>query len=58
METYRNTTNGNYAMINDSNANEIIVYFGYSVSGDDNLEKRKVFKSYKTALKKAKEYVS
>lgn len=59
---FRNETNGNYAkVINDNGA--FVVLMGYEVKsfeayGNQTITNKKVYKSEKTAIKKAEQYVS
>lgn len=62
MKEFRNTTNGNYASVTNKDG-EFVVLMGYEVKtfeayGNQTITNRKVYKSEKTAIKKAEQYVS
>lgn len=63
MTELRNNINKNYALIVNNGPAEFVVHFGYfhgtsDAYGNETITNRKVYKTEKTALKKANEYIS
>lgn len=59
---FRNETNGNYARVINDNGT-FVVLMGYEVKsfeayGNQTITNKKVYKSEKTAVKKAEQYVA